>query len=61
LIKSLILFIQEKDSTFVTKHSRLEKYLQERNDDTELSQSSSQNTGSSENIPPTGTIDGQTG
>ena len=61
LIKSLILFIQEKDSTFVTKHSRLEKYLQERNDDTELSQSSLQNTGSSENIPPTGTIDGQTG
>ena len=61
LIKSLILFIQEKDSTFITKHSRLEKYLQERNDDTESPQPSSQNTGSSENIPPTGTIDGQTG
>ena len=61
LIKSLILFIQGKDSNFVTKHVRLKKYLQGGNDDTESPQPLPQNTGSSGNIPPTGTIDGQTG
>lgn len=61
LIKSLILFIQEKDSNFVTKHSRLEKYLQGGNDDTESPQLPSQNPDSSGGSSSTWTIDGQTG
>ncbi len=63
LIKENVLpfIIQKKDSNFVTKHSRLEKYLQERNDDTESPQPSSQNTGSSGGSSSTWTIDSPTG